>query len=74
MYGGTGVRAAPLRLRLPLVGLFGAQDMHKTPCRPVADVVYFQGTVFFSNWQLSCVGSLASPFVPLVSTSTSGYC
>jgi len=34
MYGGTGVRAAPLRLRLRLMDLSGAQDMHKTLAGP----------------------------------------
>jgi hypothetical protein len=64
MYGGMGVRAAPLRLRLPLVDLSGAQNMHKALAGPWPTSCTFQGTVFFSNWQLSLVGSLASPFVP----------
>jgi len=44
--GGTGVTAAPLRLRLALGGLTGVRRyMHKIACRPAADVVYFPGTV-----------------------------
>jgi hypothetical protein len=63
--GVRGSRAAPLRLRLPLVDLSGAQYMHKRRFagpRPTCCTFMVPPS---RTGSLSLAGTLASPFVPL---------